>query len=80
MLFLGLIASCCCFFLYSVIVDRLGAITASNYNYLSPLFTVVIAAMFLSEPMTVMAYVGCALILLGVYVANTTGFLPKRKK
>ena len=40
----------------------------------------VIAAMFLSEPMTVMAYVGCALILLGVYVANTTGFLPKRKK
>ena len=80
LLFLGLIASCCCFFLYSVIVDRLGAITASNYNYLSPLFTVVIAAMFLSEPMTVMAYVGCALILLGVYVANTTGFLPKRKK
>lgn len=80
LLFLGLIASCCCFFLYSVIVDRLGAITASNYNYLSPLFTVVIAAMFLSEPMTVMAYVGCALILIGVYVANTTGFLPKRKK
>ena len=78
LLFLGLIASC--FFLYSVIVDRLGAITASNYNYLSPLFTVVIAAMFLSEPMTVMAYVGCALILMGVYVANTTGFMPKRKK
>lgn len=81
LLFLGLIASCCCFFLYSVIVDKLGAMTASNYNYLSPLFTVVIAAMFLSEPMTVMAYLGCALILLGVYVANTTGgiSLPKLK-
>ena len=75
LLFLGLIASCCCFFLYSVIIEKLGAMTASNYNYLSPLFTVVIAAMFLSEPMTVMAYLGCALILLGVYVANTTGGL-----
>ena len=83
LLFLGLIASCCCFFLYSVIIDKLGAMTASNYNYLSPLFTVVIAAMFLSEPMTVMAYLGCALILLGVYVANTTdglSFLKLKSK
>lgn len=70
LLFLGLIASCCCFFLYSVIVAKLGSMTASNYNYLSPLFTVVISAMFLSEPMTLMAYLGCALILFGVYVAN----------
>lgn len=80
LLFLGLIASCCCFFLYSIIVSKLGAMTASNYNYLSPLFTVVIAAMFLSEPMTVMAYVGCALILFGVYVANTTMNLSPLKK
>lgn len=80
LLFLGLIASCCCFFLYSIIVSKLGAMTASNYNYLSPLFTVVIAAMFLSEPMTVMAYVGCALILFGVYVANTTMSLSSLKK
>ncbi len=81
LLFLGLIASCCCFFLYSIIIEKLGAMTASNYNYLSPLFTVVIAAMFLSEPMTVMAYVGCALILIGVYVANTTGkFFPRKQQ
>ena len=80
LLFLGLIASCCCFFLYSIIVSKLGAMTASNYNYLSPLFTVVIAAMFLCEPMTVMAYVGCALILFGVYVANTTVNLSSLKK
>lgn len=80
LLFLGLIASCCCFFLYSIIVSKLGAMTASNYNYLSPLFTVVIAAMFLSEPMTVMAYVGCGLILFGVYVANTTMNLSPLKK
>ena len=43
---------------------------ASNYIYLNPITTVIASAIFLNEPMTLMAYMGSALILLGVYVAN----------
>ena len=43
---------------------------ASNYIYLNPITTVIASAIFLDEPMTIMAYVGSALILVGVYVSN----------
>ena len=38
--------------------------------YLNPVTTVIAGAMFLNEPMTLMAYIGSALILFGVYIAN----------
>ena len=42
----------------------------SNYVYLNPITTVIVSALFLNEPMTTMAYIGSALILSGVYIAN----------
>lgn len=70
LLYLGLVASFGCFVLWSVCVNRLGAVTTSNYLYLIPLSTVLFSAIFLSEPMTVIAWIGCAMILVGVYLAN----------
>ena len=70
LLFLGLIASFLCFALWTVVIARLGVMTASNYQYLNPITTVVASAIFLSEPMTVIAYMGSALILIGVAVSN----------
>lgn len=70
LLFLGLIASFLCFALWTVIIARLGVMTASNYQYLNPITTVVASAIFLSEPMTAIAYMGSALILIGVAVSN----------
>ena len=70
LLFLGLIASFLCFALWTVVIARLGVMTASNYQYLNPLTTVVASAIFLSEPMTAIAYMGSALILIGVAVSN----------
>ena len=70
LLFLGLIASFLCFALWTVVSARLGVMTASNYQYLNPITTVVASAIFLSEPMTAIAYMGSALILIGVAVSN----------
>ena len=70
LLFLALIASFLCFALWTVVIARLGVMTASNYQYLNPITTVVASAIFLSEPMTAIAYMGSALILIGVAVSN----------
>ena len=70
LLFLGLIASFLCFALWTVVIARLGVMTASNYQYLNPITTVVASAIWLSEPMTAIAYIGSALILIGVIVSN----------
>jgi len=55
---------------WSVAVKKIGALSTSNYVYLNPVTTIIASAMFLQEPMTLMAYVGSALILLGVFIAN----------
>lgn len=70
LLFLGFVASFGCFVLWSWVSKKLGALTASNYIYLNPVSTVVFSALILHEPMTWLAFVGSALILLGVYLSN----------
>lgn len=70
LLFLSVVASFLCFLWWSVAVKQIGALSTSNYVYLNPITTVLASALFLDEPMTLMAYTGSALILLGVYVAN----------
>ncbi len=70
LLFLGVIASFACFALWSLTSKKLGALKASNYVYLNPISTFAASALALNEPMTVMAAIGCACILAGVYWAN----------
>ena len=70
LLFLSVVASFLCFLWWSVAVKKIGAISTSNYVYLNPITTVIASALFLQEPMTLMAYTGSALILLGVFIAN----------
>ncbi|WP_028909022.1 DMT family transporter [Prevotella sp. AGR2160] len=70
LIFLGFIASFLCFFLWSWVNKKIGALKASNYIYLNPITTVVVSALVLSEPMTTLAFVGSAMILIGVFFAN----------
>ena len=51
-------------------MKKIGAMATSNYVYLNPITTIMASALFLQEPMTLMAYMGSALILLGVFIAN----------
>ena len=69
-LFLGLIASFICFAVWSYIIKKLGALRATNYIYLNPISTMIASAVFLSEPMTVISFLGCFLILSGVFLAG----------
>lgn len=69
-LFLGVVASLICFSMWSISINKLGAVTCSNYVYLIPVTTVICSAIFLEEPMTIKAYIGSALILIGVFLAN----------
>ena len=70
LLFLAVVASFVCFLLWSLIIKKIGALKSSNYIYLNPVTTVAASAVILNEPMTTMAYIGSALILVGVYIAN----------
>ena len=70
LLFLSVVASFLCFSWWNVAVKKIGALSTSNYVYLNPITTIMASAVFLNEPMTMMAYVGSALILLGVFFAN----------
>ena len=69
-LFLGIVASFLCFALWSWAIEKLGALKTTNYTYLNPLTTIVASAIFLDEPMTVIAYIGSGMILGGVILAN----------
>ena len=68
--FLGFIASFGCFYFWNVALEKIGTIAASNYIYLNPVTTMIASALFLDEPVTSLAFLGCFLILAGVYWAN----------
>ncbi|MCL2649662.1 MAG: DMT family transporter [Candidatus Azobacteroides sp.] len=67
LLFLGLIASLCCYFAWNVVIKQLGAIRSSNYIYLNPLATLITSSIVIHEKITGLALVGAALILIGVF-------------
>lgn len=70
LLYLGLICSMAAYFIWGITVKRIGAVRASNYFYLSPIISMIAAAIWFGERTTVVAYVGCALILAGVIIAE----------
>ena len=68
--FLGFVASFLCFFLWSWVTKKIGALKTANYVYLNPISTVVVSAIFLNEHMAPIAIIGSLFILAGVFVAN----------
>ena len=70
LLFLGLVASLACFVAWNVAMSKLGNVTSTNYVYLNPVFTLITAAIILSERMTPVALIGSAAILAGVILAG----------
>ena len=70
LLFLGLVASLACFIVWNLVMARLGNVTCTNYVYLNPVFTLITAALFLGERLTLTAAIGSTAILLGVILAG----------
>jgi len=70
LLFLGLGASAFCFVSWNFAVKVLGILKTSAYIYLTPLISLVTAAIVLQEQVTFMAIAGCFLILGGLYISE----------
>ena len=70
LLYLGLVCSMAAYFIWGITVKRIGAVRASNYFYLSPIISMIAAAIWFGERTTVLAYIGCVLILAGVIIAE----------
>ena len=76
LLFLALVASLACFVVWNLVMSKLGNITATNYVYLTPVFTLITAMIFLGERMSLAGALGSALILGGVILAGQHGRRP----
>lgn len=70
LLFLGCIASMLCFLTWTWVVEKLGAMTTTNYVYFNPVVTIVLAWLVLSEQITIYFLIGTLLILIGMYLAD----------
>ena len=70
LLFLGLVASLACFIIWNKVMVRLGNVTATNYVYLNPFFTLVTAVTVLGERLTPLSAAGSLAIVAGVFLAG----------
>ena len=70
LLYLGLVCSLAAYFIWGITVKRIGAVRASNYFYLSPIISMIAAAIWFGERTNAVAYIGCVLILAGVVMAE----------
>ena len=69
-LFLGLGASALCFVTWNMAVKILGAVKTSLYIYIVPVVTVVTSIIVLHEQITLMAFIGTVLILIGLFLSQ----------
>jgi drug/metabolite transporter (DMT)-like permease len=67
---LGIFASVVGFYTYLTALDILGMSVSSVFLNLLPLMTVIFSMIFLRESMTVLQYLGGALILVSVFIVN----------
>ena len=77
LLFLGLIASLACFIAWNRVMVKLGNVTATNYVYLNPVFTLITAMILLGERMTLVSGLGSTAILAGVLLSGLKPADPK---
>jgi len=69
-LFLGLFCSMGAYIIWAQTINKLGAVKASNYLYLSPIVTLIASYFILGEVITPIGALGCALIIGGVWLGD----------
>lgn len=68
--FLGILASGVCFVAWNKACVILGTVKISTGLYLIPVVTIIFAAIFLDEKITLMGGIGAALTILGLFVSS----------
>lgn len=76
LLFLGVVASLICYWMWNVVLEKIGAIRATNYLYINPIVAMIASYFILDERITLLAVVGTVLILVGVYMAESKKSRP----
>ena len=74
LIFLGLGASAICFVTWNLALRALGAIKASLYINLVPMVTVTFSVVILHESISLMAGIGIALVLSGLFISQFKRF------
>ncbi len=75
LLFLGVLGSGVCYVTWNMAMSRIGIVLANNYIYINPFVTLIAAALFLDEPISIMGVIGAVLIIGGVAVSSAS---PKK--
>lgn len=70
LLFLGIVASMLCFLMWNKVVSVIGATTANNYIYTTPMVTMITSYIVLDEPITILGIIGAISVIVGVYLAQ----------
>lgn len=71
LLYLGLVASLACYFVWNKVVEKLGPVVSANYIYLNPLTTCFFSYLVLDEHISAAMLLGAVGVLAGVYMAVT---------
>lgn len=75
--FLGLIASSFCYYMWTIAIKKIGVVSTNSYIYIMPIVTVVTANVFLSEKITVYVVIGAVLIIGGLVLNRLKSFKMK---
>lgn len=70
LLFLGLIASFLCYFLWNITIKAIGPAKAANFIYFNPLVAIIASSIILHEPLSAATLAGAAAIIAGVYLST----------
>lgn len=70
MLFLVVMCSVAAYLLWNQAMKVLGPVSANNYIYAQPLVTMIVAYFIFGEEITILGYIGCALIIGGLITAD----------
>lgn len=78
LMWLGIISSGLCLYLYFVLIKRIGAKLASMVTYLMVLTGVLLGVIYLHEQMPFVVKIGCALIMISLVMSYHSDFLIKQ--
>lgn len=76
LLFLALYCSMFAYLIWALAVGKLGAVKTNNYMYFQPVVTLIFSFIILGEKISAVGITGCAMIILGVWMAD---YLQQRK-
>ncbi len=76
LLFLVLMCSIAAYLLWNESMKLIGSVAANNYLYLQPLVTMIAGWFFFGEKIYFWGYIGCALIIVGLILADRWGVAP----